>query len=134
VELGGASDRRIFDATTCHLLGLDPTTFAGTADEFFAAMHPGDRELVKAALRKTTESNAPYETEYRAIWPDGSVHHILARAAAYEIPKVCRKHYRVIWDVTERKNEQVALRKNEALQQAIISNISDVIAIVDRTE
>jgi PAS domain S-box-containing protein len=128
-----ASDRRIFDATTCHLLGLDPTTFAGTADEFFAAMHPGDRELVKAALRKTTESNAPYETEYRAIWPDGSVHHILARGRcvrnAQGLPKSITG---VIWDVTERKNEQVALRKNEALQQAIISNISDVIAIVDR--
>ena len=42
------SDRRRFDDQACKLLGLDPRTFSGDAAEFFAAVHPDDRENLHA--------------------------------------------------------------------------------------
>ena len=64
-------DRRFFDDQTCSLLGIEPATFTGAADEFFGAVHPDDREMLKAALARTIEQDVLYEPEYRAVWPDG---------------------------------------------------------------
>ncbi len=69
-------DKRYFDDQVCRLLGIDPAKFTGTADDFFKAVHPDDREMLKAALARTIEQDVPYETEYRVVWPDGSVHYI----------------------------------------------------------
>ena len=104
-------DRRVFDDQACYLLGIDRAKFTGTADEFFAAVHPDDREMLKAALARTVEQNVPYEPEYRAVWPDGSVHHIAARGQlvwqdASDKPE---RIDGLIWDITERKQAEVEL-------------------------
>ncbi|MGA2069080.1 MAG: hypothetical protein ABSG86_29265 [Thermoguttaceae bacterium] len=44
---------RYFDDQVCRCLGLDPARFAGTAEEFYAAVHPGDRHGLKTALART---------------------------------------------------------------------------------
>lgn len=105
--------KRTFDEQTCRLLGIDPVTFTGTADEFFAAIHQDDVEKVKAALKETVEKDAPYEPEYRAVWPDGSVHFVTARG------KLVRgKDGRparingILWDNTERKKAEIELEKH----------------------
>ncbi|MGA2404069.1 MAG: PAS domain S-box protein, partial [Syntrophobacteraceae bacterium] len=61
-------DKRFFDDQVCRLLGIDQAKFTGTADELFNAVHPDDREFLKAALTRTIEQDVPYETEYRAVW------------------------------------------------------------------
>ncbi len=73
------ANKRHFDDQTCHLLGIDPAAFTGSAEEFFQAVHPDDRETVKFLLARTIEQNVPYEPEYRAIWFDGSIHHLTVR-------------------------------------------------------
>jgi PAS domain S-box-containing protein len=97
-------NKRFFDEPTCRMLGLDCKSFSGTAEEFYGAVHPDDREKLKQALANTMETDSLYEPEYRVIWPDGSVHHIAARARL--IRDSVGKPYRVngvAWDITERK-------------------------------
>jgi PAS domain S-box-containing protein len=72
-------NRRYFDDYVYLLLGIKPESFSGEAEEFFRVIHPDDRQAVQDALKRATEEGTPYETEYRVIWPDGSVHHIVAR-------------------------------------------------------
>ncbi len=74
-----STNQRYFDARTCQLLGLDPATFSGTAQEFFATIHPEDRNSVAMNLARTIEQNEPYESDYRVIWKDGSIHYITSR-------------------------------------------------------
>ena len=38
-------NKRHFDDQVCHLLGIDPAKFTGTAEEFYKAVHPDDREM-----------------------------------------------------------------------------------------
>ena len=64
-------NKRWFDDQVCHLLGIAPEEFTGTADEVFKAIHPDDREMVESAWAQTIERDVPYEAEYRAVWPDG---------------------------------------------------------------
>ncbi len=105
-------NKRIFDNQTCHLLGIDPATFGGTAEEFFAEVHPDDRESIKASLKKTMEQNVLYEPEYRVVWPDGRVHHVTARGELIRDdkgnPNVING---IVWDVTKSKREEEALRE-----------------------
>jgi len=60
------------------LLGLpadSPIDFHG----FLAALHPDDRQRVQDALVASLEGRAPYDIEFRAVWPDGSVHWIRSK-------------------------------------------------------
>ena len=48
-------------------------------DHFIDVVHPDDRELLHQALRGALEGDGQYETEYRVMSPDSTVHWIAAR-------------------------------------------------------
>ncbi len=106
-HLENIENRRYFDDQTCRLLGLDSTSFTGTAKEFFGAVHPDDRETIRAALARTMEQDWPYEPEFRAVWPDGSVHYITSRGKLVRDDKGRPARVSgIIWDITARKQAE----------------------------
>ena len=122
--LDTVENKRDFDAQTCHLLGIDHATFKGSPDEFFRVIHPNDRSAVRAALTRSIERDAHYESAYRAILPDGSIRHIVARG------RVIRDQNRrplkligIIWDDTERKQVEETLRASHQILNGIINAI-----------
>lgn len=127
-----AESKRYFDDQVCHLLGLDPASFAGTAEEFLGAIHPDDREMIKAALARTIEQDVPYEPDYRAVWPDGSVHFITARGRLVRDDKGQPAKVRgIIWDITGRKQAEQALREREEMLDKIATSAQDAILMLD---
>ena len=126
-----APDRRCFDDQACRLLGFEPATFTGASGEFFRAVHPDDRAMLRAALARTIERDLPYEPEFRAIWPDGSVHYIAARGRLVRNDS-SNKPERISginWDVTERVRAEEALRESETKLRAILEGSRDAIAL-----
>jgi PAS domain S-box-containing protein len=122
--LDTVENKRDFDAQTCHLLGIDHATFKGSPDEFFRVVHPNDRSAVRAALTRSIERDAHYESAYRAILPDGSIRHIVARG------RVIRDQNRrplkligIIWDDTERKQVEETLLASHQILNGIINAI-----------
>ena len=108
------ANRRYFEDQTCAMLGLDPANFRGTFEEFLGAVHPDDRDTLKAALARTLEQDAPYECEYTAIWPDGSKHSIATRGRLLRDGE--GKPLRIdgiLWDQTERVRASQALSESE---------------------
>ncbi len=103
-------NKRIWSDGVHRLLGTKPESFTGTADDFFRVIHPEDRSTVKDALDRAVETGQ-YETEYRAVWPDGNIHHMAARGKihhdntgqAIQMTGVC-------WDVTGGKQVEEELR------------------------
>ena len=118
-------DKRYIDDQACHLLGIDPATFTGAEDEFFEAVHTDDREMVKTALARTIEHDVPYEPEYRAVWPDGSVHHIAARGrlARDDTNNTPERINGIIWDITKRKKMEEILRASLKERDILIKEI-----------
>ena len=106
--------RRAFDEQTCRLLGLDRAAFGGVLEEFLAAVHPDDHEAIRSALNRTLRDDAPYEVEYRAVWPDGSVHHVCSRGRLVRDDRGQPRGLNgIIWDITDRKLMEESLLESE---------------------
>jgi PAS domain S-box-containing protein len=135
---------RIFDEQVCRLLGIDPATFQGKPDEFLNTVHAEDRAKVQASLARTLDQGVPYEVEYRAIWPDQSIHHISARGQLVrdEEGKPLRIHG-VVWDISDRKaaeEERRSLQKQlfhtqkmesiGALAGGIAHDFNNILAVI----
>jgi len=74
----------------------------------FQVIHPEDRELVRAAIERAVSEHELYRAEYRTIWPDQSLHWILASGRAnYGLDGKPYKMIGVTLDITERKNAEV---------------------------
>jgi PAS domain S-box-containing protein len=123
-----AENKRSYDNQACLLLGIDPETFSGTAEDFFVAVHPDDREKISAALKQTIEQSVPLELEYQAVWSDGSVHYIATRGKLLHDDKGNTQEINgIIWDITERKRAEEEIQRysteleknNKELQKAI---------------
>lgn len=106
--------KMIGDARTKALFGLPPdgeTTFA----EYLAAVHPEDRPAVEACVAHAIASPGDYQSEFRAVRPDGQVRWILINGRS--ITEGSDKPVRlvgVVQDITQRKATEDTLRQREA--------------------
>ena len=86
-----------------------------TYDRWLALVHPEDRERIRElVLRETAEQMQVLDGEYRVVWPDGSVHWILAKGTLFhdDFGRAVRATG-VNLDITDRKHAESALRESE---------------------
>ncbi len=76
-----ASGELQWDVQTKELYGLPPETSVYHIDQYFALVHPEDRERNATALEEACGGGAEFNTEFRVVHPDGSAHWIGARGA-----------------------------------------------------
>jgi PAS domain S-box-containing protein len=125
-------DKRIWDGQLHRLMGLPPGTFSGNAEDFFRIIHSNDRQKVEAAIDHAVNDKASYETEFRAVWPDGSVHYIASRGKVH-----CDQSGRAVrvigvsWDITERIQAEKKLMESESRFKDIAEKAADMIWEVD---
>jgi two-component system cell cycle sensor histidine kinase/response regulator CckA len=74
-ELGTGEMR--WDARAKALFGLSPDVVVTKAIEL-EALHPEDREPMRERWERAVRERSPFSAEYRVIWPDGSLHSIMA--------------------------------------------------------
>ena len=81
------SETGIIDCTArCKAnLGIPLDAKIVTIDTIWSVMHPDDREGVAARVQHAVASKGSYAVEYRAIWPDRSVHWIASRGRYVEL-------------------------------------------------
>ncbi|MBI3574390.1 MAG: PAS domain S-box protein, partial [Gammaproteobacteria bacterium] len=92
---------------TFRIFGLDPRTAVPAAEDFLKAIHPDDRERVRAAAHRAIENNAPFSIEFRIVRPDGAerIVHEEAEIARDKTGKAVRM-LGTTQDVTERKQAE----------------------------
>ena len=92
-----------------------------TQDEFIEFLHPDDREHTRAAAQNAIRDRHDYAAQYRAVWPDGSIHWMEANAKIlYDQDNKPLRLIGVTQDITERKKreEEEKCELEEALARA----------------
>ncbi|HEY0753611.1 MAG TPA: PAS domain-containing protein [Ktedonobacteraceae bacterium] len=106
------------------LFGLPPGS-AITYMRFLAALHPDDRARVALICEQSLANHTEFHTEYRTIWPDGSVHWVAGRAQGiYDAQNKPLRLIGATMDVTDLKQIEEALVESEGrFRRFIESNI-----------
>ncbi len=99
------------------IFGIDPEAFNGDLNDIVAkSIHPDDREKVAHSNESVINEQAPATLEYRVVWPDNSVHTVLAipgERFTDEKGNILRLTG-VVQDITERKQAENELRENNS--------------------
>jgi len=97
------------------LYGLPPGNRAPPPEKWLELIHPEDRDRVREEIEQTIEGGDDRSSEFRVVWPDGTIHWLFGRA------RVLRDRQgnavRVLGvnlDITGRKEAEQALRESEA--------------------
>ena len=88
----------------------------GYAD-LFDTIHPDDRDRVRAAVADARTGRCDYDTEYRTLWPDGTVHWVLVRGRRTGPGRMSG----VSLDITDRKRAEDDLREADRQKDDFIA-------------
>ena len=90
------------------LFGLLPGEFDGSPSMFLSLVHPLDRDMVDAEMERSIREDHDFQHEIRVVWPDESVHWILAQG---EISRDAEGNpiqlSGIIQDITKRKEVEL---------------------------
>ena len=121
------SNELVWSARCFSLFGLPPDT-AMSYEKFLGSVHPEDRARVEDVVKKAIESHADCDTEFRVLWPGGSLRWISARGRAYyDGAGQPIRMLGIASDVTERKRSDQALRESEAKFRSLFDNSLDAV-------
>jgi signal transduction histidine kinase len=103
-------------------LGIAPDANV-TLDTLWPVMHPDDREQIKARMQQALDKRDSYTLEFRAVWPDESVHWISSRGCYVELDGRAGLVGTIIED-TERRQMEDALRTASRERDEFLATVS----------
>ena len=110
----------IWDEQMFSLYGIKKENFNGAYEIWKSGLHPDDLERGEAEIQMAINGEKEFDTEFRVIWSDGSVHTI--KALAFLQRDEAGKPSRLIgtnWDITEKKlNEEKLIKAADAAEAA----------------
>jgi PAS domain S-box-containing protein len=116
-DLNLESGRLEWDDQMFRLYGASREEFLDEVASFDRALHPEDRDRVRAELQAAIRGEAEFDSEFRVVWPDGSTHWIHATAAVER--DAIGEAIRMVgtnWDVT---SEREAAEQLQAASQSL---------------
>ena len=111
------------------LFGLDPEDVAPSFARVLAAVHPDDRDWLEAKSRADVAAGREGQSEFRVVWPDGSVHWIFARGRTIADAAGQPRRVGLFLDITERKQAEEALRASQQQLQQMADAMPQVVWI-----
>jgi PAS domain S-box-containing protein len=95
-------------------------------------VHPADRLAAERAVRVAIEQQIPYDSEFRVVWPDGSVHWLRALGRVHDgEPDAPRRMVGVNWDITHERKLTAELAEQHDLLRVTLQSIADGVITTD---
>jgi PAS domain S-box-containing protein len=125
-------DELLWDDGMYELYGVKKEDFAGAYETWLKGIHPDDRASSDEISKQARRGEREYDTEFRVIWPDGSVHYLKAygKIIRDENGKPLRMTGINI-DTTERKRAEQELQVTNDLLSTIIEAVPTAIIGLD---
>ncbi|MEI6654647.1 MAG: ATP-binding protein [Verrucomicrobiota bacterium] len=115
-----ANNRLVWDEQMFCLYGITREQFSSAYEAWTAGVHPEDRVLGDAEIQMALRGEKEFNTEFRVLWQDGSIHNI--RAIAKVQRDASGTPLRMVgtnWDITQQKQaESEIIKINRQLEQA----------------
>ncbi len=128
VSIDIATEKLSYDERACNLLGLDTSHYSGTREELQNIIHTDDRDETISLLKYAINRKKDYEAEFRTVWKDGSLHHMMTKARIlYDEDKTPVRLNGLLWEVTDQKLLEIYLRENLRKVNSIINNLNGAI-------
>jgi len=113
------NNRLLWDDQMFALYGTREGDFSGIYQAWRAGLHPDDIDRCDRETQMAIRGEKEYDTEFRVVWPDGSIHTIKALASV-QLDESGRS-VRMIgtnWDISEQKRTELEIKlQNEELQK-----------------
>ena len=116
------------------LYGLPESAEPGGIERWAQRLYPDDRAAAEQALREAIAGARDFDSEFRIVWDDGSVHHI--RAAARLIRDDNGRPRRLIgvnWDITPLRVLAEELAEQHEMLRVTLQSIGDAVITTDAT-
>jgi diguanylate cyclase (GGDEF)-like protein/PAS domain S-box-containing protein len=123
---------KIWSPLMFQLYGMPPGEVPATVAAWRARLHAEDRDRATQALVDAIAGRRPYDTEFRVLWDDGSMHYL--RGAGTVSFDNAGKPVRMVgatWDVTESRVLAAALATGNELLQVTLQSIGDGVITTD---
>jgi len=86
------------------LYGLAAGSLGDRAEDWLATLYPEDRPKVEQELQQALSSGRGLETEFRILWPDGSLHWIAVKSSLFrDTAGIPLRLIGIHMDITEKK-------------------------------
>jgi PAS domain S-box-containing protein len=111
------------------LYGISRDQFGGAYEAWRSGLHPEDVRRCDAEIEAAMRGEKDFDSEFRVLWPDGSVHTI--RAISTLKFDANGKPLRMIgtnWDITERKQSELAMQQAKEAAELLAQTKSEFLA------
>lgn len=107
---------------------------AALGDGWFEAVHPNDREMLRASLRHLTQTHQAFQETLRCVHPDGKIVWTSIKVAPIVIDKAIAGYVGTLDDITLVRKSVMALRESESRLRTIADTLPAMIAYIDFEE
>lgn len=123
----------VWDDRMYELYGVRRGDFPGAYEAWLSALHPDDRAAADEVSRQVREGQREYDTEFRAVWPDGSVRYIKAygRVLRDDAGRPLRM-IGVNFDITERRRADEEIRQLNAELEHRVAQRTDELTTANK--
>ena len=108
-EYDVVNNRLIWDDQMYRLYGITASEFGGAYEVWQKGVHPEDRQRGDEKIQQALRGEKDFETEFRVLWPDGSIHYLSANSIVErDAAGQARRMVGTNRDVTARKPIRIA--------------------------
>jgi PAS domain S-box-containing protein len=126
------TNRVYFSPVAGQLFGFARGDLDAPRENVFSRIHPDDAGILEAAIRRAVETGERIKTEYRVVWPDGTVRWLRVNAEAVRnAAGEAERTAGIIQDVTEEKEAADKLAGSESRLREIVDTAFATIVLVD---
>jgi len=115
-----------WDERMYELYGMNKSDAPMPYEVWLNELHPDDMARSNLESEQAQRGEKEYNTEFRVVWPDSTIHHIKAYGqVTWDTNGVPLRMTGINFDITQQKQAEEALRKNEEQYRSLFDNMTE---------